>query len=167
MSSAWSVLTSSAATEHDTEPLLQSTAVANIIFVNIDWKRSRHANPTCTRRNLKVLADTTSSIVTNMKPAVICCCEVGSAMSPMTREEMSVMAQAMREAWEGAATEHPAISALFEDDAPYLTIWDANLCKCTHERILRNVYNVRGHGVRHKPFCAPCLETPMKKASTS
>jgi len=32
MSSAGSVLTSSAATEHDTEPLLQSTAVANIIW---------------------------------------------------------------------------------------------------------------------------------------
>ena len=55
------------------------------------------------------------------------------------------MAQAMREAWEEAATEHPAISFLFEDDAPYLTIWDANLCKCTHERIVENVYNVRGH----------------------
>ena len=106
MSSAWSALKSSAATKHDTEPLLQSTAVANIIFVNIDWKRSRHENPSCTRKNLKILADTTSSIVTNMKPAVICCCEVGTAKHPMTMEEMSAMAQAMREAWEGAATEH-------------------------------------------------------------
>ena len=80
-----------------------------------------------------------------MKPAVICCCEVGTAMSPMTREEMSDMVQAMREAWEGAATKRPAISAIFKDDAPYLTIWDNNLCKCTHERILENVYTVRGH----------------------
>ena len=43
MSSEWSVWTSSAATEHDTEPLLQSTAVANIIWdvVNHD----KHAVP--------------------------------------------------------------------------------------------------------------------------
>ena len=152
MSSACSAWRSSAATEHDTEPLLQSTTIANIIFINIDWKRSRHDNPTCTNKNLGVLAKTTSSIVTNMKPAVICCCEVGTAMSPMTVEEMSVMVQAMREAWEEAATEHPAISFHFEDDAPYLTIWDANLCKCTHERILENIYNVQGHRRKAQAF---------------
>ena len=142
MSSAWSASTSSAATERGTGPLLQSTAGANIIFINIDWKRSRHTNPASTKRNLTVLANTTSSIVTNMKPAVICCCEAGTAMSPMTREQMSAMAHAMRKAWEEAATERPAISFLFEDDAPYLTIWDDNRCKCTHGRILKNVYNV-------------------------
>ena len=152
MSSACSAWRSSAATEHDTEPLLQSTTIANIIFINIDWKRSRHDNPTCTNKNLGVLAKTTSSIVTNMKPAVICCCEVGTAMSPMTVEEMYVMAQAMREAWEEAATEHPAISFHFEDDAPYITIWDANLCKCTHERILENIYNVQGHRRKAQAF---------------
>ena len=66
-------------------------------------------------------------------------------MYPMTREQMSAMADAVRKAWEEAATERPAISFLFEDDAPYLTIWDNNRCKCTHARILRNVYNVPGH----------------------
>ena len=145
MWSAWSRLRSSAVTEHDTELQLQSTAVANIIFVNIDWKRSRHDNPTCTNKNLKKLARTTASIVTNMQPAVICCCEVGTAMFPMTRDQMSEMAQTMTEAWELAATEHPEISALFEDDAPYLTLWDANLCRCTHGRILQDVYDVTGH----------------------
>ena len=138
MSSAWSAW--AAATEHGTGPLPQTTAGANIIFINIDWKRSRHTNPASTKRNLTVLANTTSSIVTNMKPAVICCCEAGTAMSPMTREQMSAMAHAMREAWEEAATERPAISFLFEDDAPYLTIWDDNRCKCTHGRILKKVY---------------------------
>ena len=44
-SSAWLPSTSSTATELGTGPLLQGTAVANIIFVNIDWKRSRHTNP--------------------------------------------------------------------------------------------------------------------------
>ena len=145
MWSAWSRLRSSAVTEHDTELQLQSTAVANIIFVNIDWKRSRHDNPTCRNKNLKKLARTTASIVTNMQPAVICCCEVGTAMFPMTRDQMSEMAQTMTEAWELAATEHPEILALFEDDAPYLTLWDANLCRCTHGRILQDVYDVTGH----------------------
>ena len=145
MSSVWSASTSFAATDRGTVPLLQSTVGANIIFINIDWKRSRHANPRATQRNLSLLANTTSSIVTNMKPAVICCCEAGTMMSPMTREQMSAMAHAMRKAWEKAATEHPAISFLLEDDAPYLTIWDDNRCKCTHGRILKNVYNVPGH----------------------
>ena len=63
-------------------------------------------------------------------------------MDPMTNDEMSAMAQTMRQAWEGAATEHPTISFLFEDGAPYLTIWDDNRCKCTHGRILKKVYNV-------------------------
>ena len=60
-------------------------------------------------------------------------------------EQMSAMTDAMRKAWEDAATERPAISFLFKDDAPYLTIWDDNRCKCTHGRILKNVYNVPGH----------------------
>ena len=63
----------------------------------------------------------------------------------MTREQVEAMVDAMRNAWEEAATKHPAISFLFEDDAPYLTIWDDNRCKCTHGRILRKVYDVRGH----------------------
>ena len=69
-------------------------------------------------------------------------------MNTMTREQMVAMAHAMREAWEGAATEdgaeRPAISCLFEDGAPYLTIWDDNRCQCKHGRILENVYNVQG-----------------------
>ena len=150
MPSAWSPLTLSAATEHCTGQLLQSTAGANIIFINIDWKRDRHANPKTTKRNLTVLAETTSGIVTKMKPAVICCCEVGTAASPMTSEQVSDMVDAMRKAWEEAATKHPAISFLFEDDAPYLTIWDDNRCKCTHGRILRNVYDVQMHARRNR-----------------
>ena len=106
MSSPWSTLTSSAATEHGTGPVPQTTAAANIIFINIDWKRDRHANPKSTERNLTVLAETTSGIVTKMKPAVICCCEVGTAKDPMTTEQMSAMMRAMRTAWEAAATEH-------------------------------------------------------------
>ena len=44
MPSAWSALRSPVATEHGTVPLIQSTAAANIIFINLDWKRGRHAS---------------------------------------------------------------------------------------------------------------------------
>ena len=63
----------------------------------------------------------------------------------MTVEQMDAMAEAMRKAWEDAATERPAISCLYEENAPYLTIWDDKLCNCRHGRILRNVYTVVGH----------------------
>ena len=145
MSPAWSPLTLPAATEQGTGHLLQSTAAVNIIFINIDWKRSRHKDQAVTRKNLRKLANTTSSIVTNMKPAVICCCEAGEANAVMTMEQFSEMAHAMRFAWQEAATERTAISFFFEDDAPYLTIWDDNRCKCTHGRTLKKVYNVPGH----------------------
>ena len=143
MLSAWLVSTGCAGS--GTVPLLQSTANTNIIFVNIDWKRSRHDNERSTRRNMTKLADTISSIVTIMKPGVICCCEVGEATNPMTKELMSAVADTIRTAWEASATEHPAISFLFKEGAPYLTIWDDNQCKCKHGRILENVYDVPGH----------------------
>ena len=140
---AWLVSTGCAGS--GTVPLLQSTANTNIIFVNIDWKRSRHDNEGSTRRNMTKLADTISSIVTSLKPGVICCCEVGEATNPMTKELMSAVADTIRTAWEASATEHPAISFLFKEGAPYLTIWDDNQCKCKHGRILENVYDVVGH----------------------
>ena len=112
MMSVWQTSTSVAATEHDTERLIQS--VANIIFVNIDWKRSRHETEVSTARNLKQLAATTTNIVKNMQPAVICCCEAGHPMDPMSREQMDAMKESMRAAWEVAATEHPDIHLIFE-----------------------------------------------------
>ena len=121
MRSVWSTSTSAAATEHGTGQLLQSTVGANIVFINIDWKRSRHDTEVSTERNLKQLAATTTSIVENMEPAVICCCEAGHPMCPMTREQMDAMKESMRAAWEVAATEHPDIHFIFEDGEPYLT----------------------------------------------
>ena len=112
MMSVWQTSTSVAATEHDTERLIQS--VANIIFVNIDWKRSRHDTAVSTERNLRQLAATTTGIVENMQPAVICCCEAGHPMDPMSREQMDAMKESMRAAWEVAATEHPDIHLIFE-----------------------------------------------------
>jgi hypothetical protein len=132
--------------------LLQSAADVNIIFVNIDWKASRHANAVSTRRNLAKLWKTTCSIVTKMNPAVICCCEVGEAMNPMKSEHMSEIVGTMRKAWEVSCVEHPVISFHFEDQAPYLTIWDDNRCKCKRLRILDNVYYVSGHQRKAQAF---------------
>jgi hypothetical protein len=73
-------------------------------------------------------------------------------MKPMTMEQMFAVADTIRIAWEAAATQHPAISFLFEDDAPYLTIWDGNRCKCKHGRILENVYDVPGHRRKAQAF---------------
>jgi hypothetical protein len=143
MLSVWSEATGSAGSS--TAPLLQSTANIHVIFVNLDWKRSRHDNEASIRRNTTKLADTASSIVTSMRPAVICCCEVGEASNPMTKGQMLVVADTIRRAWEASATEHPAISFLFEEGAPYLTIWDGHQCKCSHGRILEKVYDVLGH----------------------
>ena len=47
-----------------TVPLLQSAADANIRFVNIDWKRSRHNTEESAQRNLTTLTDTTPRTAT-------------------------------------------------------------------------------------------------------
>ena len=57
---------SSAATEQGTGPRIQSTVEVKIIFVNIDWKTSRHNSEKNTKRNLTLLADTTSVSYTHL-----------------------------------------------------------------------------------------------------
>ena len=120
------------------EPLLQSTAGINIIFVNIHWENSEHNSQKSTENNLRRLSLTIASIVKEMKPAVICCCEVGNAMQPMTSPQIKYMMQTFRDAWRAD------ISILHEEGEPYLTAWDGNLCSCKHGRILRNLYKASG-----------------------
>ena len=104
------------------EPLLQSTAGINIIFVNIDWKKTRQDSQSAAKRNLKQLAHTIGSIVTEMKPAVICCCEVGNVMTPMTSQQINEMMQTFRHAW------REDIAFLHDEGEPYLTAWNGKLC---------------------------------------
>ena len=61
----------------DHEPLLQSTAGIHIIFVNIDWKKSRHNSQKSTENNLRRLSLTIASIVvlnskSNYKERIMC-----------------------------------------------------------------------------------------------
>jgi len=59
---------------------------ANVVFINIDWKASRH-NKTL-EANMKLLGLTIAGVVHNMKPAMVCMCEVGVASIPLTKEQM-------------------------------------------------------------------------------
>ena len=77
-----------AATEHSQAvPLLQSTGMsANVVFINIDWKASRHFKTL--NDNMKLLGNTIANVVHNMNPTMICMCEVGEATNPLTQEQM-------------------------------------------------------------------------------
>ena len=57
-----------------TEQRLRSDAALGglgIVYVNIDWKLTRHSSDDAERRNLEGLKRTVKSIVTEMKPARI------------------------------------------------------------------------------------------------
>ena len=121
----------SAATEYGQEaPLLQSTAVsANVVFINIDWKASRH-NRTL-EANMRLLGKTIAGIVRNMNPTMICMCEVGEASKPLPEEQMQQVADQSMQAWKEAATEHFELRSMFEVGAPYMTIYKDGPIRCS------------------------------------
>jgi len=136
---------SAAATEHG--DAASGADGINIIFVNIDWKASRHHNPKSSARNLGLLGNTVLSIVQEMAPAVICFCEVGNVMSPLNADHIRAIEATVHTAWANArvrdtATEHvvPDIRFLHTKQEPYLVAWDATAVDCKHQRILRNLY---------------------------
>ena len=75
---------------------------ANVVFINIDWKASRH-NKTL-KANMELLGLTIAGVVRNMKPAMVCMCEVGAASIPLTKEQMQQVADQSMQAWRDAAT---------------------------------------------------------------
>ena len=70
-----------AATEHS----------ANVVYINIDWKASRH-NEKAFARNMQKLRLTIGSVVQNMSPTKICMCEVGEATRPLSSRQMQEVA---------------------------------------------------------------------------
>ena len=94
-----------APTQHDTAALpLQSTVMsANVVFINIDWKKSRH-NDHALNRNMKILDRTIAGVVQNMTPAMICMCEVGETHSPLTEDNMEQVERQTKQAWRNSAT---------------------------------------------------------------
>ena len=120
-----------AATEHGKEALLlQSTVMsANVVFINIDWKKSRHSKARLSH-NMRTLATTIAGIVGNMKPAMICMCEVGEAHMPLTQMHMQQVGDQTMQAWRDAATEHGELQTMFEVGAPYMTVYDVSQVQC-------------------------------------
>ena len=133
-----------AATEHSPEvPLLQSTGMsANVVFINIDWKASRHFKTL--NDNMKLLGNTIANVVHNMNPTMICMCEVGEATNPLTEEQMQQVSYQSMHAWKGAATQHFELRSMFQVGAPYMTIYKDGPIQCFHHRILTDVYNAKG-----------------------
>ena len=93
----------------------------NVVFVNIDWKISRHASEKSTRRNMTVLHATIADIVRGMKPTMLCMCEVGEASKPPNQGHMQQIAETIEKAWQSAATEDVSLKFLFVAGAPYMT----------------------------------------------
>ncbi len=124
-------------------PRLQSTGMsANVVFLNIDWKGSRHGRTL--NVNMKLLGKTIANVVQKMNPTMICMCEVGAATCSLTEEQMQQVLQQCMQAWNEAATEHFELQSMFEVGAPYMTIYKDGPIQCFHHRILTDVYNAKG-----------------------
>mgnify|MGYP000267367891 CR=1 FL=1 len=128
-----------AATEHSPEvSLLRTTKMsANVVFINIDWKASRHNN---IHDNMETLGKTITNVVRNMDPTMICMCEVGQVMTPLTKEQMQEVEHQITCAWKGAATEHFDLRSMFQVGEPYMTIYRHGPIHCSCHCILHNLY---------------------------
>ena len=93
--------------------------------------------------NMQKLAKTIKDIVNNMKPTVICMCEVGEVKYPLDSDQMQKVADAAILAWKDAATEHIQLRSMFTTGAPYITLYINGPIQCSEHRILRNLYQAR------------------------
>ena len=73
---------------------------ANVVFINIDWKESRHHKTL--GANMIVLSKTITDVVNKMNPTMICMCEVGVSAIPLTQEQMQQVADQSMHAWKHA-----------------------------------------------------------------
>jgi len=147
-----------AATQHALEVLrLQSTAIAaNVVFINIDWKASRH-NTGRLEANMELLGKTIASVVRNMNPKMICMCEVGVASYPLTEEQMKQVRDQSMHAWQAAATGDFELRSMFQVGAPYMTIYIDGSVRCSRHRILTGLYCAQGKPRTAQTFlcCGP------------
>ena len=93
---------------------------------------------------MKLLGLTIAGVVRNMKPAMVCMCEVGAASILLTKEQMQQVADRSMQAWRDAATEHVQLHCMFEVGAPYVTIYIDGPVQCSCHRILKGLYNAQG-----------------------
>ena len=127
------------ATEHRQEELrLQAPwrQSANIVYINIDWKASRMKRTLKT--NMDVLKKTITDVAQNMKPTMICMCEVGDR-NALSEDEMQQVADQSIRAWKDAATEHIQLHSMFTTGYPYMTIYIDGSIRCSDYRILHKL----------------------------
>ena len=107
-----------------------------VVFVNIDWKASRHATSGSVKRNMTLLETTVRSIIKTHEPGVICFCEVGEASKPLTLDEMSTVRQAIENTWH-ELLQSTQLQSSFKQGYPYLTVWDASRVHCFNFHITK------------------------------
>ena len=98
--------------------------------------------------NLTKLNNTIVAVVREMKPAIIMLCEVGDSKNQLSQQQMEQIEDQVISSWNAAATEHVSLCALWEQGAPYMTVYNSKVIECSEHRILRNVYLVDGDGPR-------------------
>ena len=69
----------------------QRSGTINIVYLNTDWKQSRHDTPESRSRNKRKLQETIESIAASMHPDILCMCEVGVASALMTEQQLEDM----------------------------------------------------------------------------
>ena len=126
------------ATEHT------QNSVANVVFINIDWKASRHISAKALAKNLRVLDGTISSVVRKMNPAVICLCEVGEAARPLSAEQMQQVSNQCIGTWSATAVEAENLGCMFQTGAPYMTIYNESKVQCSCHHIVHDLYYAQG-----------------------
>ena len=150
---------STGATELSQEAmLLESTGTsANIVFVNIDWKESRHHS--ALPRNMALLHETITDIVHKMNPTVICMCEVGGTSIPLSEEQMQQVAEECISSWQHAATEHgrpgdtPTIRSMYATGFPYMTLYvERPAYHFSGHRVLQGLYHAGGEARTAQTF---------------
>ena len=107
-----------------------------VVFVNIDWKASRHNTVASVNRNMKRLKTTVRSIIMTHKPGVICFCEVGVTSNPLTLDQMSTVSQAIKDTWH-ELLQSTQLQSSFKQGHPYLTVWDSSRVHCFNFHITK------------------------------
>ncbi len=123
---------------------------ANVVFVNIDWKESRHHRTL--NANMQLLKSTITDIVRRMNPTVICTCEVGETTNPLSGGQMEQVAECVSSAWNDAATEHVKLRSMFTTGAPYMTIYGSGPFQCSDHQILHDLYYAGGEARTAQAF---------------
>ena len=94
-----------AATEHSPRAATAATEHSpRVVFINIDWKASRHSTDKALKRSMQTLGHTIGGVVRNMRPTMICMCEVGEATCALSYKEMKQVADQCMLSWQDAAT---------------------------------------------------------------